>query len=235
MMCFSATASFVAAGGLALLGAAGLAQGPPRRMILLAATPLVFAAHQTIEGMVWLGLQNGAPPQALIKTWLFIAEVLWPTYVPLAALVLTHGRRRRQGLAALLVTGVIVSAYFLQALATRDFSVAAVNGNLSYRPLAPVAHDLRELYLLATVAPLLIARERFVFAFGLAVLAGAIATELLFAHAGPSVWCFFAAVASGCVFLAIREEKGARRAPLAPGAPGAKVETGFAQKGAPEQ
>lgn len=183
---------------------------------MLATTPLLFAVHQAIEGAIWLGVHDGVVSQALIKAWVFIAEIFWPTYTPLAILAVTRGRRRRQGLAALLVTGLIVSGYFLMILLQNDFTVSAVNGNLLYQPEEPAAHNLPGLYLLAAVAPLLIARERFVLAFGVAVLAGAIVTELFFIHAGPSVWCFFAAIASGCAYLAVREEKSARMPRLTP-------------------
>ncbi|NWG93250.1 MAG: hypothetical protein HXY21_12215 [Parvularculaceae bacterium] len=210
-MCFSATASFTAAGGLALIGAAALRERPQPRMAALAATPLLFAAHQAIEGAIWLQLAAGGPSPALVKTWLFIAEAFWPIFVPAAVLLMTRGRRRRQGLAALLLTGLVVSAHFTMLLIRSDFTVAEVNGNLRYEASAPPGDRLAGLYLLATVAPLLIARERFVFAFGLAVLGGAIVTELYFRHAGPSVWCFFATIASLCAFLAVRDENASRR------------------------
>ncbi|MFZ5618021.1 MAG: DUF6629 family protein [Pseudomonadota bacterium] len=210
-MCFSATASFTAAGGLALIGAATVAARPSRRMIPFAAVPLIFSVHQAIEGAIWLGVHDGEPAQALVKAWLFIAEVFWPIYVPLAVLILTEGRRRRQGLTALLAAGVVVSAYFLTILMQSDFTAEAVRGNLRYSADEPVAHSLPGLYVLSTVAPLLIARERFVLLFGVAVLIGAAVTEIFFLHAGPSVWCFFAAVASLCAFLAVREEASARK------------------------
>ncbi len=205
-MCFSASASFAAAGALAIIGAATLAQRPSARMAMFAATPLIFAAHQAIEGAIWLGVRGGAAPQALIKLWVFIAEVFWPTFTPLAILMFTKGRRRRQGLAALLFTGLVVSGYFLAILMQNDFNASVVNGNLTYQPDQPSAHNLPGLYLMATVAPLMIARERFVLAFGVAVLAGAMVTELFYQHAGPSVWCFFAAIASLFAFLAVRDE-----------------------------
>jgi len=210
-MCFSATASFAAAGGLALIGAATLRERPRPRMAALAATPLIFAAHQGIEGAIWLQLAAGGPSPALVRIWLLIAESFWPIFVPTAVLLMTRGRRRRQGLVALVFTGLVVSAHFLMILIRSDFTVAAVNGNLRYEAAAPPSDRLAGLYLLATVAPLLIARERFVFAFGLAVLGGAIVTELYFRHAGPSVWCFFAAIASLCAFLAVRDENASRR------------------------
>ncbi|OFX04916.1 MAG: hypothetical protein A3E78_05875 [Alphaproteobacteria bacterium RIFCSPHIGHO2_12_FULL_63_12] len=215
-MCFSAAASFTAAGGLSLIGAATLALRPAPRMMLLAAAPLIFAAHQAIEGFIWLGVDGGGVSQALIRTWIFIAEVFWPTYVPLAVLLLTPGRRRRQGLFTLLLTGLVVSGYFLLILVRNDFSAVAIHHHLVYAPAEPSAHRLPGLYLLATVAPLLIARERFVLAFGIAVLAGAIVTEIFFSLAGPSVWCFFAALASFFAFLAVREEKQGRRPRLSP-------------------
>lgn len=215
-MCFSATASFTAAGGLALIGAATLMQRPSPRMMPLAAAPLLFAAHQAIEGAVWLGVSDGAVSQMLIKAWVFIAEVFWPTFTPLAVLILTRGRRRRQGLAALLAAGIIVSAYFFIILIQNNFSVTVAKGSLLYLAEEPAAHNLPGLYLLTTVAPLLIARERFVLLFGVTVLAGAAITELFFSHAGPSVWCFFAAIASVCALLAVREEKALRRPRLTP-------------------
>ncbi len=214
VMCFSATASFAAAGGLAVIGAATIALRPAPRMAALAAAPLIFAAHQAIEGTIWLQLHDGAVSEALIRAWVFIAEVFWPTFTPLAVLMLTRGRRRRQGLGALAVAGVVVSGHFLMILIQSDFTVGAVNGNLRYDAGAPPGDRLAGLYLLATVAPLLIARERFVFAFGVAVLAGAMVTELFYAHAGPSVWCYFAAIASLCAFFAVRDDNRSR--PVSP-------------------
>lgn len=215
-MCFSATASFAAAGALALVGAATLMERPSARMRVFAAAPLIFAGQQAIEGFIWLGVRDGPPPQALIEAWVFIAEVFWPTFVPLAVILLTPGRRRRTGLFALLLTGIFVSGYFLMVLIRNDFEVSVAQGNLRYTPEHRAPHDLPGLYLLATVAPLLIARERFVLAFGIAVLSGAAVTELFFRHAGPSVWCFFAAIASVCAYLAVREEKALRRPRLSP-------------------
>lgn len=210
-MCFSATASFAAAGGLALIGTATLAQRPSPRMTAFASAPLIFAAHQTIEGFIWLGVHGDAVSQVLINMWVFIAEVFWPTFVPAAILLLTRGARRRQGLFALLLTGIFVSGYFLMVLIRNDFEVSVVQSNLRYTPEHKAPHDLPGLYLLATVSPLMVARERFVMAFGVAVLAGAIVTEIFYSHAGPSVWCFFAAIASAFAFLAVREEKALRR------------------------
>ena len=57
-MCFSATASFAAAGVLGTIGVATLRHVREPRSLLFASVPMLFAVHQFAEGMVWLGL-NG--------------------------------------------------------------------------------------------------------------------------------------------------------------------------------
>src|SRR5262249_3687551 len=58
-MCFSAAASFSAAGLLGLAGIGTLAQVRKRIELPLAVTPLLFAAQQAIEGVLWLTVNQG--------------------------------------------------------------------------------------------------------------------------------------------------------------------------------
>src|SRR5262249_22728319 len=58
-MCFSAAASFSAAGLLGLTGIATLAQVRNRAELPLAFTPLLFAAQQAVEGALWLTVPQG--------------------------------------------------------------------------------------------------------------------------------------------------------------------------------
>lgn len=212
-MCFSAPASFTAAAVLAAVGAASLAQKPPPRFLLFASFPLVFAAHQAIEGFIWLSIGKGAaPPDALIIAYLIIAQVAWPTLTPLAMLSIETGRRRRQALFALLAAGLIVSLTMAQILATHPYTVALTAHGLSYATAGGVETQIVGLYALTTAAPLLISRHRFILAFGIAVLIGAVVTEVAFFQAAASVWCFFAALASAFVFLQAREARRRARA-----------------------
>lgn len=206
-MCFSAAASFAASGGLAAAGAATLALRPPLRALPFAAIPAIFALHQAIEGMIWLETGAGeAVAPALKLSWLVIAQILWPSYIPLAVLLMERaGRRRRQALAALLVAGLIVSGAFLAILIRHDYSVVVAHGNLRYATDLAVEKEIAGLYILAATAPLLLSGRRFVLLFGVAVLTGSVVTQLFFAHAGPSVWCFFAAISSVFVYLHMRE------------------------------
>ena len=69
-----------------------------RRYALLAALPLLPAAHQLDEAFVWWGLQ-GHVPSAIghIATWIYLAFafVVLPVLVPVAILVLEPTERRR--------------------------------------------------------------------------------------------------------------------------------------------
>ena len=57
-MCFSAAADFTAAAGVGAVGVATLARVRTPRLAPFAALPLLFAAHQATEGVVWLGFDG---------------------------------------------------------------------------------------------------------------------------------------------------------------------------------
>ena len=87
-MCFSAPASFVAAGLAGAAGLASLARVQSKAELPLAAMPLVFAIQQTIEGFLWLTLANeavGPTSSSLTEAFLMFALVLWPIYAPFTA------------------------------------------------------------------------------------------------------------------------------------------------------
>jgi hypothetical protein len=60
-MCFSAEADFAVAAAVAPVGVATVRAAARPQDLLLAALPLLLALHQLTEGVVWLGLQGGAP------------------------------------------------------------------------------------------------------------------------------------------------------------------------------
>ncbi len=204
-MCFSAQASFAAAAVLGAVGAAALTQKPGRAHLAFTLIPLVFAAHQTVEGLIWLAQDAGrGPPQALIFAYLFIAQVFWPTYAPFCVLIMERGRWRRLALAALLAIGLFVSVALGSILTQHEYSVQVVNHSLRYDTGGWLGIHMIGLYMLAVVTPFLISRHRYVAAFGGAVLIGAGVTALAFHYASASVWCFFAALSSVLIFVHVR-------------------------------
>jgi hypothetical protein len=80
-MYFSASASFVTVGITGAIGIVALTRVQGAREIPLAATPLLFAFQQCIEGLLWLSLPvapDGSLSTALTILYLFFAEAFWP-------------------------------------------------------------------------------------------------------------------------------------------------------------
>uniref|UniRef100_UPI0030EE6851 DUF6629 family protein n=4 Tax=Pseudomonadota TaxID=1224 RepID=UPI0030EE6851 len=90
-MCFSATASFTAAGVLATVGVATLRHVREPRALLFACVPLLFSAHQFSEGMVWLALEGRLGPYALdhaVFLFTLYAIGILPLLMPVAVLLM---------------------------------------------------------------------------------------------------------------------------------------------------
>ena len=97
-MCFSASASFAASGALAASGYA-ISRLPKKECEkTLSFIPLIFAAHQFIEGVLWLNHAGLCPDQykeGAIYSYTFIAYALWPVYIPFAIYKLESDKVRR--------------------------------------------------------------------------------------------------------------------------------------------
>ena len=198
-MCFSATASFITAGVTAVVGIAALSRANEPRQWLLAATPLLFAAQQGVEGLLWLTLPlepGGSVSTALIFLFLIFAEALWPVYAPLAVLLIEPDRRRRQVMWVCLAVGVSVGAYLLWWLLARQHGAVILDGHIVYGPDYRQADIVALAYLAATGLPLMLSSQRTVVGLGAIILVGSAVAYLFYWEAFVSVWCFFAAAAS---------------------------------------
>src|SRR6516165_7960948 len=85
-MCFSAAASFTVAAGLVPSGIYCLqaAARKNRRLLPIAAVPLLFGAQQASEGLVWIGLDQGDAELTRQASLAFLlpALALWPFWIP---------------------------------------------------------------------------------------------------------------------------------------------------------
>jgi hypothetical protein len=197
-MCFSATASFTAAGLLLGVGALTFksARHPWERPF--AAIPLLFAVQQLSEGVLWWTFSHDAPwlNAAMTQFYSFFSHVLWPVYVPVAALLMEPSGWRRRGLLGIAWAGLSVGAYLLYAMFEYPIVSALTGHHVEY--LAPrfFPHATMALYLLATGVSLLLSSHRTVRVFGLLSLLSFGAAYLFHANWFISVWCFFAALLS---------------------------------------
>ena len=194
-MCFSAAASFTAAGVTSAAGIVSLARVQARWQAPLAAVPLVFAAQQALEGAVWLTLPSRRA-DAFALAFVVVAEVVWPAVAPLVAVLHEKSPVRRRIIWTLWAVGLAVAAYLASAVVARPPAPAIVGHHIAYvgqdaQPWPVVAG-----YVAATAGAMLVSSRRVVAALGAVVAAGYVASSWFAAQAFLSVWCFFAAIGS---------------------------------------
>jgi hypothetical protein len=196
-MCFSATASFAAAGVLALAGTAALVKADKRSEWPLAAMPLVFAAQQGIEGALWLTAQTGHPAGRIWDTaFALIAMVAWPVLAPLATGLAETVPFRRRLILALMGPGLGVAGYSILDIRAHPYMAWPAPHSLVYINDNPFPWPLMLAYLVAVCAPPLLSSSPAVRWFGIVVTMGLAVTLGFFFVSMVSVWCFFAAIAS---------------------------------------
>jgi hypothetical protein len=213
-MCFSAPASFVAAAVTGVAGVAAMVRVHKREEWLLAAMPLFFAAQQTIEGFLWLWLPvspDGRPAILLTQLFLHFALVFWPVFAPLSVLLIEPDPRRRRWIGTCLVFGLIVAVYFLWSLHTSLPTAHIEGGHIVYNrdPGLPMA--LRVLYPVATCIGPALSSHRAVRLLAAILIAASLAAYVAYWQAFTSVWCYFAAAASGVILFQFEQARQKRR------------------------
>jgi hypothetical protein len=211
-MCFSASGSFGVAAIIAATGAVAVGQKHVRAHRLLATVPLLFAAQQITEGVVWLTLRSptSVVHRLAVAVFLGMAVVIWPTWMPLGLLVAESRPRRRRTLAGLTALGVLVSIY-AGSILMRALPVARVAGHSLAYSYAETGNVIvlslyLPLYALATVAPFMISSMTSAKIMGALLAVGLVATFVIKRDALVSTWCFFAAILSAVIAMSVAAE-----------------------------
>ena len=207
-MCFSATGSFGVAAVIAGIGAVAMAQDKPPSHRMLAAVPLLFAAQQVAEGVVWMTIHqpgDDGPQRIAVALFLGFALVGWPIWVPLSLFVAERNRRRKRILAVFSWIGVTVGMYAAVML-LRGRPTAHVAGHsiaYSYKERGPALVLALYLpgYLLPTVVPFFVSTISRAKLMGTVLVLSLVATFVIERQALTSVWCFFAAILSVLIVL----------------------------------
>jgi hypothetical protein len=202
-MCFSATASFSA--GVILIGVGALTLRAVRhpRELPLASISLFFGIQQSIEGVIWLTFSYQAPwlNGVLTHLYSFFSHVLWPVYVPVAVLLIEPSGWRRKALGFFAAGGFSVGAYLMYALVNLPIVSRPTDNHIEYAAPHFFAATVMSLYLLSTTASPIFSSYRWVRVFGVMSLLAFGAAYYFYAVWFISVWCFFAAILSGIIYL----------------------------------
>ena len=212
-MCFSATGSFGVAAVIAGIGAVALTQDKPPAHKMLALVPLLFAAQQVAEGVVWMTIDHPADARLqgiAVALFLSFALVAWPMWVPISLFVAERNPRRRRALAVLSWIGVAVGVY-AAVLLIRGRPSAHVAGHsiaYSYKERGPALVLSLYLpgYVLPTVVPFFVSTISRAKIMGTVLVLSLLATFVIERQALTSVWCFFAAILSVLIVLSISRD-----------------------------
>lgn len=207
-MCFSAEVDVVAGLVVGAVGVDAVRHVRRPQQWPLAAIPLVLAAHQLIEAVVWWGLEDRLSRDVwrpAMWAYLVIAFGILPVLVPVAVGALEPvANRRRIGMFTAL--GVGVSAVLVHAL-VRGPADASVDGHhIAYSVDVWRGGLIVALYVAATCGSMLLSSHRHVRRFG-AVNLGAVALLAWFEqNAVISLWCLWAAITSVAIAAHLRHE-----------------------------
>ena len=175
--------------------------------LLFATVPLVLGVHQLDESLVWWGLQGHVPHSlGRVAMWIYIviAMVVVPILVPLSIWKLQPTSRRRWIVAPFLGLGIAVATVLLITMLRGPVSVKLGAYHLAYSIGLRNGILIVGLYVLATCGSLLCSGYRDIVIFGVANLVAVIVLARLTADGFTSLWCFYAAIASGFISLHMR-------------------------------
>ena len=204
-MCFSATASFTAGAALVAVGVLTLRRATRIVEIPYAAIPLLFGLQQLIEGGLWLTFAKTSHlNEILTHIYALFSHVIWPVFVPLAVLILERVRWRRAVLTALAISGASAGFYLLYFWAVDPTTSRVVGQQIIYDSPHFYIVPILVLYVLSTCLSSLVSSDPAIRWFGAASLASYVFASAFYSVWFISVWCFFAAVMSGTVWLYFR-------------------------------
>jgi hypothetical protein len=209
-MCFSPEASFAGGAVISAIGVASLRKVHKNKQFIFASIPIFFAVQQFTEGVLWLVLPR--PEYAAIQKtatylYLMMAEVFWPTVLPLSVFLMEEDGKLKKAISILLALGVCVSLYYGYGLVASGVSPEIRRYHIQYRVFSSSAVSVMAfaLYLLAAVVPLFISSVRRMRVFGYLILASCVISVVFFTQAITSVWCFLAALISVVIFVILND------------------------------
>jgi hypothetical protein len=208
-VCFSVQADLAVGGALVPLAVGSLREVRCRRELPFAALPALFAAHQLLEAVVWLGVDGRVSPRlqaAAAFGYLLYALPALPVLLPLSVLLL-EPRGARARVMPFLALGGIVATYLSVVLVTEPVRVVEHHQALQYVTGVRYGGAWAALYVVAVIGPELMSGYRSIVAFGVANLVGLVTVALLLSQAFTSLWCVYAAVASVLVFVHLRRRR----------------------------
>ncbi|MGD0883007.1 MAG: DUF6629 family protein [Acidimicrobiales bacterium] len=222
-MCFSADGDLAA--GVVIVGigvdACRHLEAKPE-YLFVAALPVLLGVHQIDEAFVWWSLRGMVSPRiGTVAMWIYLlfALVLLPVIAPLLVLGIERTRARRLRIVPFVALGAVTGAILLHSMLRTHPTARLGAYHLAYSVGLEHGIIITGLYIVATCGPMLVSGFRHLFWFGVSNLIAIAVLARLCADGFTSLWCFYAALASGAIALYLRF--GGTRHPVSPTLAGA--------------
>ena len=205
-MCFSAGASFGISAVLMAGGISAVRKASVQSQLPFAFIPIIFSMQQFIEGILWMSLTNPIYEnwqQVSTYTFLIIAQVAWPVWVPVSMVLLEKDLKRKKMLVRLTGLGCIVSLCLAYSLLNYRIISGISSHHISYGIAYPYSYmrSFSIFYFIPTAIPFFISSVKKMSIIGSILLVSFIIAKLFFGEYVISVWCFFAASISIAILL----------------------------------
>jgi hypothetical protein len=207
-MCFSTSASFGASAILAVAGIVSLKKAEKPSQLLFALVPVIFSIQQFTEGFVWIALNNHYEDwkNIPIYSFLFIAQVLWPLWVPLSVLLIEENEDHKKVLMLFVCFGAALALYLAYCLLFYKIDAVITPYHIHYELYFPKEYNsvVGVIYFMTTIIPPFISTQKKMTLLGVFNFLSFIITEIFFDDYLVSVWYFFSALISWQVFLVMK-------------------------------
>lgn len=202
--------NFTLAGALLTIGVLTLKKVSHAGEWVFASLPLLFGLHQFDQAIVWLGLLHLVDASILhvaAQLFVFYAQAVLPVLVPLAVWLLETRGPKRDLLASLVLIGALLAVYVGWGLAHYPTQVYVHHVSLVYANASTAHLWVALLYILTTCGSLILSRSVTIQLFGWLNLVGLVAVYLVAEYAFTALWCLYAALVSGMLYLYFIERR----------------------------
>lgn len=206
-MCFSEQASFTAAAVLSLMsmGCFKIVKHDPK-LYALAAIPLFFGIQQGAEGIEWLYFKGiwGNPHTAELgkNIFAFFAFCFWPLWIPFSLYLAENEQPRKFLLLLFTCAGFAYSLFSGWHVFFGQLDASVVGHSVQYT--TPLTINELWPYMAIVFMPWFISSLPKMAYLGAALVTAALIAGYIYVETFTSVWCFFSAIVSVMMILALR-------------------------------
>lgn len=206
-MCFSEQASFTSAAvlGLMSIGCFKLVKHDPK-LYALAAIPLFFGIQQGAEGIQWLyfkGIWGNAHLAEMARNiFAFFAFCFWPVWLPLSLYLAEKENQRKFLLLFFTLAGAIYSLFSGWNVFFGHLDSSPVGHSVQYD--TPLSINELWPYMALVFTPWFISSLPRMAYVGMAYVSAALVAGYVYQESFTSVWCFFAAIVSIFLIVALK-------------------------------